>query len=191
MDGDSRGFPPGDLRVSDAERDRAVSELSRAFQVGRITAGEFDERSGQALRARTGRELIALFADLPPDQAPATGTALATGAPPAPGTAPATGAIAPRPGDQAIAVPAVIGASAVTAALLFLTAISNALASSGPTIQQQEFARHIAASRGLPVPPFTPAPGFDLAGTVGPAAIALLLVALIGFLRVMRADRPA
>jgi len=44
MDGVGRGFPPGDLRVSDADRDRdrALAELSEAFRVGRITADEFD-----------------------------------------------------------------------------------------------------------------------------------------------------
>jgi hypothetical protein len=67
----TRDYPPGDLRVSDADRDRALSELSEAFQVGRITAGEFDQRSGQALRARTGKELTGLLADLPLDRAPA------------------------------------------------------------------------------------------------------------------------
>jgi hypothetical protein len=70
MDTDARGFPPGDLRVSDAERDRAVSELSEAFQAGRITFEEFDRRSTQALSARTGRELIATVADLPLDLGP-------------------------------------------------------------------------------------------------------------------------
>ena len=70
MDTDARGFPLGDLRVSDAERDRAVSELSEAFQVGRITAEEFDRRSTQALSARTGRELTATVADLPLDPRP-------------------------------------------------------------------------------------------------------------------------
>jgi hypothetical protein len=44
MEQDPRGFfPPGDLRVSDAERDLAVSELSRAFQVGRLTTEEFQQ----------------------------------------------------------------------------------------------------------------------------------------------------
>ncbi len=45
----TRDYPPGDLRVSDTDRDLALSELSEAFQVGRITAGEFDQRSGQVL----------------------------------------------------------------------------------------------------------------------------------------------
>jgi hypothetical protein len=70
MDSDARGFPLGDLRVSDAERDRAVAELSQAFQAGRITAEEFDLRSTQALSARTGRELIATVADLPLERGP-------------------------------------------------------------------------------------------------------------------------
>src|ERR1700733_16120566 len=45
-------YPSGDLRVSDADRERALHELSGAFQAGRLTADEFDERSGQALNAR-------------------------------------------------------------------------------------------------------------------------------------------
>jgi uncharacterized protein DUF1707 len=74
--------PAGDLRVSDADRDRAISELSEHFQAGRLTADEFDERSGQALQARTGKELAVLFADLPGDRAAVT-------SPPPPGPAPA------------------------------------------------------------------------------------------------------
>src|SRR3984957_16599017 len=68
---DPRGFfPPGDLRVSDAERDLAVSELSRAFQVGRLTTEEFQHRSEQAFAARTGNELTLLLADLRVERAP-------------------------------------------------------------------------------------------------------------------------
>jgi hypothetical protein len=70
MSTDARGFPLGDLRVSDAERDRAVTELSAAFQAGRITVEEFDRRSTQALSARTGRQLSATVADLPLDPGP-------------------------------------------------------------------------------------------------------------------------
>ena len=33
MDGVDRGFPPGNLRASDADRDRAVSELGEAFRI--------------------------------------------------------------------------------------------------------------------------------------------------------------
>ena len=58
-------YPRGDLRVSDADRDQAISELSEAFQAGRLTAEEFEERSDQALRARTGNDITRLLADLP------------------------------------------------------------------------------------------------------------------------------
>jgi hypothetical protein len=36
MSTDARGFPQGDLRVSDDERDRALSELSKAYQSRRF-----------------------------------------------------------------------------------------------------------------------------------------------------------
>lgn len=66
MDDDlTRGFPAGDMRASHADRDRAVSDLSAAFEAGRLDVDEFNERSSQALRARTGAELTVLFADLP------------------------------------------------------------------------------------------------------------------------------
>lgn len=65
MDMDSRSFPRGAIRVSDAERDRAVAELSEHFQAGRLTQDEFEDRSGQALGARTGEDLSGLFTDLP------------------------------------------------------------------------------------------------------------------------------
>jgi hypothetical protein len=109
MDGVGRGFPPGDLRVSDADRDQALSELSEAFRVGRITADEFDQRSGQALRARTGKDLTALLADLPLDGHPASR------------------AIAPERANHAIAVRSVMGASAFCAILLFAKAVADAL----------------------------------------------------------------
>jgi hypothetical protein len=72
--------PSGSLRVSDADRDRALAELSEHFQAGRLTAGELDERTGRALQARTAADLAALFTDLP-RQHPA-----APGASPAPVT---------------------------------------------------------------------------------------------------------
>ena len=81
MGTDARGFPPGDLRVSDGERDRALSELSEAYQVGRITAGEFDHRSTQALSAQTGKELAAVLADLPLDGSPARAVPAVTATP--------------------------------------------------------------------------------------------------------------
>jgi hypothetical protein len=65
MDTDRMGFPRGDIRVSDAERDQAIAELSEHFQSGRLTQDEFDDRSGHALAARTGADLSGLFTDLP------------------------------------------------------------------------------------------------------------------------------
>lgn len=65
MDNQTGSYPRADIRVSDAERDQAVAELGEHFQAGRLTPEEFDERSGHALQARTGRDLTALFGDLP------------------------------------------------------------------------------------------------------------------------------
>ena len=61
----SKSFPSGGIRVSDADRDQAIAELSEHFQAGRLTQEEFEERSGRALQARTGDDLAALFTDLP------------------------------------------------------------------------------------------------------------------------------
>jgi hypothetical protein len=79
VDPSASGYPPGNLRVSDADRDRAITELAGHFQAGRLTAEELDERSGRALAARTGNELAVLFADLPPDQAAAASAATGPG----------------------------------------------------------------------------------------------------------------
>ena len=174
MDRAGWNYPPGDLRVSDADRDRALSELSEAFQVGRITADEFDQRSGQALGARTGKELTALLADLPVERAPATGTTALERA------------------HRVVALRVAIGASAA-AAFVFAFASAAAALSQGPTLQQREFLRSMMARQGVPVPPgFLDRPAFDWAGTIAPGAIAVLLVVLIIYLRVRlsRADRP-
>lgn len=77
MDTPNRSFPPGDLRVSDADRERAVAELSEHFQTGRLSQEEFEDRSGRALQARTESDLSELFTDLP------QGTRSAAGGPPA------------------------------------------------------------------------------------------------------------
>ena len=69
MDTPIRSFPRGDLRVSDADRDRAVAELSEHFQTGRLAQEEFEDRAGRALQARTGGELSELFTDLPQGRA--------------------------------------------------------------------------------------------------------------------------
>jgi hypothetical protein len=80
VDSATRNYPPGDLRVSDADRDRAVAELSEHFEAGRLTVEELDSRTGRALQARTGRELADLFADLPlRRQDPAAGSVAGPG----------------------------------------------------------------------------------------------------------------
>jgi hypothetical protein len=142
LDTDARGFPPGELRVSDAERDRALTELSQAYQAGRITADEFDQRSTQALSARTGKDLTVPLADLPLDRSP--------------GDAGTADAAASRGGDRYLVPRLTIGAS--LAAICFgAVAVNSAV--------------H---------------PGTDWTGTLAPAVIALLCVALVIALRVVR-----
>jgi hypothetical protein len=166
MDPAARGFPPGDLRVSDADRDLALSELREAFQVGRITAAEFDERAGRAVRARTGKELTALLADLPLEHPAAARSS---------GLARADHGLASR-----VTVVAAMAASACAA-----LAAAN-VAHSGPSLQQREYLRESLARHGIYVP-LPPAQGFDWAGTITPVVVALLLVAVIIVLRVSRA----
>jgi hypothetical protein len=68
----TRSYPGPNIRVSDADRDAVLAELSEHFQAGRLTSEELDERTGRALAARTGQDLATIMADLP-----ATGAAWA------------------------------------------------------------------------------------------------------------------
>ena len=79
----TRDHPSGSLRVSDADRDRAIAELSEHYQVGRLTTEELEDRTGRALQARTAADLAALFTDLPRRQAPVTSAAASAPASPA------------------------------------------------------------------------------------------------------------
>ena len=79
MDNQTGSYPRADIRVSDAERDQAVAELGEHFQAGRLTQEEFDDRSGRALQARTGRDLTALFGDLPRPALPDPSSGFAPG----------------------------------------------------------------------------------------------------------------
>jgi hypothetical protein len=99
-----RRFPAGGLRASDADRDRALAELSDHYQAGRLSAEEFDERSGRALQAKTGQELSGLFTDLPEEPPAWADSSVAVGqsdqgvpaqARPGRVTWPARGALAP------------------------------------------------------------------------------------------------
>jgi hypothetical protein len=158
----TRNYPAGDLRVSDADRDQALGELSDAFEAGRITAGEFDQRSQQALGARTGDELTGLLADLPHDRACAEPTV-------------------PRRAHRALAAFVVAGASAAAATSLAAVALTNALSHPAPRHYDRQLAQQVLAHLGLKVtlPPPPPAPGFDWVGTITPAAIAVLLVMVV------------
>lgn len=62
---------PDATRASDADRDAVLADLSAHFQAGRLTADELDERTGQALAARTWGQLKKLLADLPAGHTPA------------------------------------------------------------------------------------------------------------------------
>jgi hypothetical protein len=163
-------YPAGDLRLSDADRDRALDELSEAFEVGRITAAEFDERSRQALAARTGSELTALLADLPQDRAHAAATP-------------------PRTCPRRVAARIVTASSAAAATSLAALALANGLSRPAPHRYDRQLAEQILGHLGLKVslPAAPPPPGFDWAGTITPAAIALLLVAV--FVIALRAGR--
>ena len=56
---------PGAERVSDADRDHAVTVLREHVVVGRLTLDEFSERVGLALRARTRDGIAGAMTDLP------------------------------------------------------------------------------------------------------------------------------
>jgi hypothetical protein len=73
MNETARDYPAGSLRVSDADRDAALAELSEHFETGRLTSDELDERIGRAIRARTGQDLADLMADLPAATRPGAG----------------------------------------------------------------------------------------------------------------------
>jgi hypothetical protein len=115
VDSATRDYPPGDLRLSDADRDRAVAELSEHFEAGRLTVEELDERTGRVLRARTGKELADLFADLPRHQDPQVGTVADPGPARPPGLARKP---IPRIAIAVLAIAALIGSHGLAALLL-------------------------------------------------------------------------
>ena len=63
--------PTGDLRVSDAERERAVAELGPHYAEGRLTLEEYTARLDEAWAARTGHELGRVLRELPAARPPA------------------------------------------------------------------------------------------------------------------------
>lgn len=63
MDGET--VSEEDLRVGDSERDQTATQLSEHFAAGRLDISEFNERTEQALSARTRGELDLVLSDLP------------------------------------------------------------------------------------------------------------------------------
>ena len=55
-----------DLRIADADRERAVAQLSKHAGDGRLTLDEFEERVGEVYAARTNGDLRPVFRGLPP-----------------------------------------------------------------------------------------------------------------------------
>lgn len=58
----------GDLRASDADRERALDALRRHGGEGRLTLEELEERSDGVLAARTRQQLWDLLDDLPAER---------------------------------------------------------------------------------------------------------------------------
>jgi hypothetical protein len=53
------------MLAASADRDRTMDVLKAAYTEGRLTKGEFDERTARVLGARTYADLHSLVADLP------------------------------------------------------------------------------------------------------------------------------
>jgi hypothetical protein len=99
---------PAEMRASDSDRDAVVSDLSEHLQAGRLTTGEFDERMGRALAARTWGELRDLLADLPATRL----------APQAPAARSFSAQPRPLPGRSAPPLIAVLAGIGITTAVL-------------------------------------------------------------------------
>lgn len=92
--------PRNVLRASDADRNQVVQLLSEALGRGQIDITEYDERAGQAVRARTYADLDQLVTDLPLDS---TGAAPAHLRPAYAAPVPAPSGLS-RLGDHKVAV---------------------------------------------------------------------------------------
>jgi hypothetical protein len=103
----TQDHPSSTLRISDADRDRAIAELSEHYQAGRLTTEELEDRTAQALQARTAADLAALFTDLPRQHPPAPAAALAP--PPAGSPLPARLPVVPIAIIAVVLVSAIIG----------------------------------------------------------------------------------
>ena len=100
---------PAAMRASDADRDAVVSDLSEHFQAGRLTAEELNERTGQALAARTWGDLGELVADLPAAR-PAAATSLSA---------------QPRPPSGRVAPPSIAALAGIGIAAVVLVNVAH------------------------------------------------------------------
>ena len=89
--------------------------------------------------------------------------------------------------DFAPARPRVLAGATIAAVCFALVAVANAF-SHGPTLQEREAAQQIFREHGVSIP-LPPASGFNWAGTITPAIISLLFVALIILVRTTRSRR--
>src|SRR5919199_2601921 len=101
----------GNVRVGDRERESAQAALAEHLAAGRLDLDEFAHRVDQCLAARTRRDLLALFDDLPqplPDLSAITAGALVSdGTQPSPTSAVeggATAATAPLAGALGLTI---------------------------------------------------------------------------------------
>jgi hypothetical protein len=62
---DAAGDGGARMRAADSDRDRAAAALKAAYADGRLTLGEFEERVGRALSARTFGDLSVALDGLP------------------------------------------------------------------------------------------------------------------------------
>ena len=104
--------PATPIRIGDAERDEAVSDLGDHFAAGRLNREEIDDRADQAMQARFSTDLAPLFADLPAK----------------PVTAPTP------PGKDARGVGAAVGVRDVAAPVLLVAAVAGAILLHAPFI---------------------------------------------------------
>ena len=58
-------YQPSDIRVSDAEREEALTKLGEHMSAGRLDIDEYGERSAKVATAKTRGDLLGLFGDLP------------------------------------------------------------------------------------------------------------------------------
>ena len=140
MSATTGNYLPAQVKASDSDRDAVVSDLSVHFQAGRLTAGEFDERMGRALAARTWGELRELLADLPAAQpGPRAPAASSLSARPRP--RPSSGRFAPP-------VPALAGIGMAVAVLVIVASVGWGLA--WLLLPALLIARRLVCSAGAP-----------------------------------------